>query len=71
MFCAISNRTLLRYILIHFTNCFCSAAKSVIDRIYKFWLWDDLAFRISPSGQSFYKSVKVLHDFTDNVCANF
>ncbi|KAL5234004.1 hypothetical protein ACI65C_001414 [Semiaphis heraclei] len=44
-----------------------SACRSVIDRVFKFWLWNDLIYRISESGRSFFKSIGVLHDFTDNV----
>eukprot|EP00102_Acyrthosiphon_pisum_P012478 XP_008181647.2 PREDICTED: cytochrome P450 4C1 [Acyrthosiphon pisum] len=44
-----------------------SACKSVIERIFKFWLWNDLVFRMSGSGQSFFKSIKILHEYTDNV----
>ncbi|XP_025204857.1 cytochrome P450 4V2-like [Melanaphis sacchari] len=44
-----------------------SACKSVIDRIFKFWLWNDLVYRISESGRSFFKSIKVLHEFTNNI----
>ncbi|XP_025204847.1 cytochrome P450 4C1-like isoform X2 [Melanaphis sacchari] len=44
-----------------------SACKSVIERIFKFWLWNDLVYKMSKSGQSFFKSIKVLHEFTDNV----
>nr|DAD54421.1 TPA_exp: cytochrome P450 enzyme 26 [Aphis glycines] len=44
-----------------------SACKSVIERIFKFWLWNDLVYKMSESGQSFFKSIKVLHAFTDNV----
>ncbi|XP_025410347.1 uncharacterized protein LOC112683508 [Sipha flava] len=47
-----------------------SACRSVTDRIFKFWLWNDFIFRISGSGRKFYKSIKVLHDFTDNVIKN-
>ncbi|CAH1715009.1 unnamed protein product [Aphis gossypii] len=44
-----------------------SACRSVIDRVFKFWLWNDLIYRISNSGRSFFTSIKVLHEFTDNV----
>ncbi|XP_060840808.1 cytochrome P450 4C1-like [Rhopalosiphum padi] len=44
-----------------------SACKSVIERVFKFWLWNDLVYKMSESGQSFFKSIKVLHEFTDNV----
>nr|QQL12306.1 cytochrome P450 CYP4CJ2 [Aphis craccivora] len=44
-----------------------SACRSVIDRIFKFWLWNDLIYRISNSGRTFFTSIKVLHEFTDNV----
>ncbi|KAL5234003.1 hypothetical protein ACI65C_001413 [Semiaphis heraclei] len=44
-----------------------SACKSVIERIFKFWLWNDLVFKMSKTGQSFFKSIKVLHEYTDNV----
>jgi len=43
------------------------ACRSIIDRIFKFWLWNDFIFKISGSGRDFYKSLKVLHEFTDNV----
>lgn len=45
-----------------------SACKSMIERVVKFWLWNDLTYRLSARGQLFYKSLKVLHDFTDHVC---
>lgn len=44
-----------------------SACRSVIDRVFKFWLWNDLIYRISNSGRTFFTSIKVLHEFTDNV----
>jgi len=40
----------------------------VIERIFKFWLWNDLVYKMSGSGQRFFKSIKVLHEYTDNVC---
>lgn len=43
------------------------ACRSVIDRVLKCWQWNDLIFRMSSSGRSFYKAINVLHDFTDNV----
>jgi len=47
-----------------------SACKSLIERIFKFWLWSDLIFKMNESGQSFFKSIKVLHEYTDNVIKN-
>nr|WOV89632.1 cytochrome P450 CYP4CJ4 [Rhopalosiphum padi] len=47
-----------------------SACKSVIERVFKFWLWNDLVYKMSESGQSFFKSLKVLHEYTDNVIKN-
>ncbi|XP_025410333.1 cytochrome P450 4C1-like isoform X2 [Sipha flava] len=47
-----------------------SACRSVIDRIFQFWLWNDFVFKISKCGQTFYSSIKVLHDFTDKVIEN-
>ncbi|VVC41086.1 Hypothetical protein CINCED_3A009062 [Cinara cedri] len=46
------------------------ACRSVVERVFKFWLWNDLLFKISPSGRIFFKSVRVLHEFTDNVIKN-
>lgn len=45
-----------------------SACRSIIQRIYKFWLWIDLIYKISHNGRTFYKSIRLLHNFTDNVC---
>lgn len=45
-----------------------SACRSVIDRIFQFWLTNDYIFKISKCGRTFYSSIKVLHDFTDKVC---
>jgi len=44
-----------------------SACRSVIERIFKFWLWNNLLFAISQCGRTFYKSINVLHAYTDNV----
>nr|QQL12336.1 cytochrome P450 CYP4CJ14 [Aphis craccivora] len=52
---------------VHSIKCAC---KLVIERIFKVWLWNDLIYRISKSGQRFFKSTKVLHEFTDNVIKN-
>ncbi|KAL4147834.1 hypothetical protein QTP88_002173 [Uroleucon formosanum] len=52
---------------VQYVNSIKSACRSVIDRVFKFWLWNDLIYRISESGRSFFKSIRVLHDFTDNV----
>lgn len=46
---------------------FLSACKSLIKRIFTVWLWSEWLFRISECGQTFYKSINVLHNFTDNV----
>ncbi|VVC41084.1 Hypothetical protein CINCED_3A021256 [Cinara cedri] len=47
-----------------------SIKQSVIDRIFKFWLWNDLMFKISGCGRRFFKSIRVLHNYTDNVIKN-
>ncbi|XP_022170397.1 cytochrome P450 4C1-like [Myzus persicae] len=49
---------------VHSIKCAC---RSVIERIFKFWLWNGLVYKMSGSGQRFFKSIKVLHEFTDNV----
>ncbi|XP_050429934.1 cytochrome P450 4V2-like [Adelges cooleyi] len=43
------------------------ASKAMIDRIFTFWLWNDLIFKISKSGRVFYKSLKVLHSYTEKI----
>ncbi|XP_025410334.1 cytochrome P450 4V2-like [Sipha flava] len=52
---------------VEYVNAIKSACRSVINRVYRFWLWNDTIFKISECGQTFYKSIKVLHDYTDNV----
>lgn len=37
----------------------------LIERVFKFWFWNDSS--LSASGQIFNKSVKFLHDYTDDV----
>lgn len=39
----------------------------MIKRIFKFWLWNKFIFSISQSGRDFKKSLKTLHEFTENV----
>ncbi|XP_025410330.1 cytochrome P450 4C1-like isoform X2 [Sipha flava] len=46
------------------------ACRAVIDRVFKFWLWNDTIYKFTGSGRSFYKSIRVLHDFTENVIKN-
>ncbi|XP_022180150.1 cytochrome P450 4C1-like [Myzus persicae] len=38
-----------------------------IKRIFKFWLWNERIFNLSQNGRDFYKSLKILHTFTENV----
>ncbi|XP_050535079.1 uncharacterized protein LOC126902099 [Daktulosphaira vitifoliae] len=39
----------------------------IIKRIFTFWLWNDTVFNLSKNGREFYKALKVLHTFTENV----
>lgn len=39
----------------------------MINRIFKFWLWNNYIFNISQNGRDFKKSLKILHNFTENV----
>lgn len=38
-----------------------------MDRIATFWLWNETIFNLSKNGRDFRKSLKILHDFTENV----
>lgn len=42
----------------------------MIQRIFKFWLWNDYIFRTSKNGRNFRKSLKILHEFTENASDN-
>ncbi|XP_050537403.1 cytochrome P450 4C1-like [Daktulosphaira vitifoliae] len=44
-----------------------SVSSLSIDRIAKFWLWNEKIFNLSKNGRDFHKSLKILHDFTENV----
>ncbi|KAJ6668615.1 hypothetical protein lerEdw1_012097 [Lerista edwardsae] len=42
----------------------------LIHRRQKFpWFWPDFVYRLCPEGREYYKSLKILHNFTDNVIA--
>lgn len=32
------------------------------------WLWPEIIFRMHPAGRAYFKSLKVLHEFTRQVC---
>lgn len=42
----------------------------MIKRIFKFWLWNNYIFKMSQNGRDFRKSLKILHEFTENVSVN-
>ncbi|XP_050428052.1 cytochrome P450 4C1-like isoform X2 [Adelges cooleyi] len=52
---------------IDYVNAIKTVSNIVIKRIFTFWLWSETIFNVSTSGRDFYKSLKVLHTFTENV----
>ncbi|XP_050428054.1 cytochrome P450 4C1-like isoform X2 [Adelges cooleyi] len=50
-----------------YVNAIKTVSNILINRIITFWLWNETIFNISINGRAFYKSLKILHDFTENV----
>ncbi|VVC41082.1 Cytochrome P450, conserved site,Cytochrome P450,Cytochrome P450, E-class, group I [Cinara cedri] len=50
-----------------YIQCIKQACRSTIDRMFTFWLWNYLVYRISATGRKFIKAVKVLHNYTDEI----
>jgi cytochrome P450 family 4 subfamily V len=42
----------------------------MVQRIFKFWLWNNYIFKMCKNGRNFRKSLKILHEFTENVSDN-
>lgn len=47
---------------------FFSITKLMMQRVYKFWLWNDWIFKLSDCGRKFYESIDVIINFADKVC---
>lgn len=44
-----------------------NVSQILIKRIFTFWYWNEIVFNLSSIGREFRKSLKLLHDFTENV----
>ncbi|KAL5234006.1 hypothetical protein ACI65C_001416 [Semiaphis heraclei] len=44
-----------------------NVSQILIKRIFTFWYWNDIVFNLSSISRDFRKSLKLLHDFTENV----
>ncbi|XP_022171029.1 cytochrome P450 4C1-like [Myzus persicae] len=44
-----------------------NVSQILIKRIFTFWYWNEIVFNLSSLGRDFRKSLKLLHDFTENV----
>ncbi|VVC44999.1 Cytochrome P450, E-class, group I,Cytochrome P450,Cytochrome P450, conserved site [Cinara cedri] len=55
---------------VQYVNSINSACRSAVDQMFKFWLWIDVVFRMSSTGRTYFKSIKVLHDYTARVIKN-
>ncbi|XP_015366965.1 PREDICTED: cytochrome P450 4C1-like [Diuraphis noxia] len=44
-----------------------NVSQILIRRIFTFWYWNEIVFNLSSISRDFRKSLKLLHDFTENV----
>ncbi|KAL4147835.1 hypothetical protein QTP88_002174 [Uroleucon formosanum] len=44
-----------------------NVSQILIKRIFTFWYWNEIIFNLSSIGREFRKSLKLLHNFTENV----
>ncbi|XP_050435227.1 cytochrome P450 4C1-like isoform X2 [Adelges cooleyi] len=49
-----------------YVNAIKTVSRIIMKRMFTLWLWSDTIFKISTTGREFYKSLKVLHTFTEN-----
>ncbi|XP_050437855.1 cytochrome P450 4C1-like [Adelges cooleyi] len=50
-----------------YVNAIKTVCRIAVKRILTIWLWSDTIFNVSTGGRDFYKSLKVLHTFTENI----